>query len=108
MAEREVEAAAENACDWNTGKLCLIPIPASLEKPDFSLLHAPNCQPCGTISVVSYECNGVPKKRSDTKFQGNFLCPIIVQISTRKQTVTSFYKVIRMDLFTRDNCNYRE
>ena len=40
-------AAAENVCVWNTGKLCLIPIPASLEKPDFSLLHAPNCQPCG-------------------------------------------------------------
>ena len=47
MAEREVEAAAEIACDWNTDKLCLIPIPASLEKSDFSLLHAPNCQPVG-------------------------------------------------------------
>ena len=47
VAEREVEAAAKNVCVWNTGKLCLIPIRASLGKPDFNLLRAPNCQPFG-------------------------------------------------------------
>ena len=29
------------------GQALRIPIPVSLEKSDFSLLHAPNCQPCG-------------------------------------------------------------